>query len=64
MGTRRYRVFVDGKAIAQAMPLEYAIVLIRAIFEEYYNDHNMEVMIKEMPQEVDEDEIWERNTTM
>ena len=50
--------------IAQAMPLEYAMILIRSIFEEYYNEHNMEVMIREMPQEVDEDEIWERNTTM
>lgn len=64
MVTERYRIFVNGKAVAQAVPLEYAMVFIRAIFEEYYNDHNMEVMIKEMPHEIDEDEIWERNTTM
>lgn len=64
MDTRRYRVFVDGKAVAQAMPLEYAILFIKAVFEEYYNEHDMEVMIREMPQEVDEDEIWEQNSMM
>ena len=64
MSEKKYQVFIDGNLVAQSMRLEYALLFVKAVFEEYYNDHNMEVMVKEMPQLVDEDEIWERNATM
>ena len=53
-----YQIFVDGKVVAQAVPLKYMSIFIKAIFEEFYD---VEVIVKEMPQIIDEDEIWEQD---
>lgn len=41
----KYWVKVDGKVISENMTLEFAIILVKAIFETYYNDLNMVIAI-------------------
>lgn len=53
-----YQIFVNGKIVAQAVPLKYIAIFIKAILEEFYD---VEVVVKEMPQVIDEDEIWEQD---
>lgn len=47
MNERKYNVFVNSEVVAHDMDLKTATVLIRALFEEYYNDNTMMVSIKE-----------------
>lgn len=46
MEENTYQVMIDDVIIAQEMPLNYANILIEALFERYYNDAKMKVSIK------------------
>lgn len=39
MEEQRYRVLIDGIAYADNMNIETATILIKALFEKYYNDN-------------------------
>ncbi len=47
MYEKKYTVFVHSEVVARDMDLKTATVLVKALFEEYYNDHTMLVSIKE-----------------
>lgn len=47
MYENKYMVLVNNTVVARDMDLRTASVLVRALFEEYYNDHTMTVSIKE-----------------
>lgn len=44
----KYQVLIDNQVYAQNMDLETATVLLKALFTEYFNEHDMVVSIKEM----------------
>ena len=48
MAEYKYKVLIDGVVYAENMDIKTATILIRALFEEYYNDHSMTISIKEM----------------
>ena len=48
MGEKKYKVLINNEVIAEEMDIKTATVLIRALFEEYYNDYTMTVSVKEM----------------
>ena len=48
MSENKYYVTIDNRTIAENMTLEYALILAKASFETYYNDHSMVVAIAEM----------------
>lgn len=48
MAEYKYEVLIDGVVYAENMDIKTATILIRALFEEYYNDHSMTISIKEM----------------
>ncbi len=48
MEERKYQVLIDNAVVASNMDINTAIILIRAIFTEYYDDYYMTVSIKEM----------------
>lgn len=56
MAEHKYKVLIDGFVYAENMDIKTAIILVRALFEEYYNDHSMEISIKEMERAVCNDE--------
>ena len=46
MEERKYKVFIDGNAVAENMGIHTATLLVKALFEEYYNDNTMTVSVK------------------
>ncbi len=48
MEERKYQVLIDNTVVASNMDINTAIILIRAIITEYYEDRYMTVSIKEM----------------
>lgn len=48
MAEYKYKVLINGVVCAENMDIKTATILIRALFEQYYNDHSMTISIKEM----------------
>ena len=47
MNGSSYKVLIDGCVIAERMSLEWALILVKAIFQECSNDPSMKVIIME-----------------
>ena len=43
-----YEILVDGYIIGKELDLNYALILVKGIFNEYYNDTTMQVTIRPM----------------
>lgn len=43
-----YEVLVDDHIIAKCLPLNYALILVKGVFYEYYNDTSMQITIRPM----------------
>ena len=56
MEEKKYKVLINNEVVAKDMDIRTATVLVRALFEEYYNDHSMTISIKEMERTVCNDE--------
>ena len=48
MEERKYEVLVNGDTVAECMDIKTATILMKALFDEYYNEHSMIVSVKEM----------------
>lgn len=48
MNENKYYVTVDNKVVAENVTLEFALIFVKAIFEHYYNEHDMVIAIAEM----------------
>ena len=48
MNENKYCLKVDNRTVAECVPLEYAPIFIKSIFENYYNDHEIVISIAEM----------------
>ena len=47
MNERNYKVYIDGQVVAREMDLRTATILVRALFQEYYEDHMMKISVQE-----------------
>ena len=48
MINKRYKVYVNLEMVASDMDIKTATLLIRMLFDEYYNEPNMVITIREM----------------
>lgn len=48
MSQKRYKVYINVEMVASDMDIKTATLLIKALFEEYYNEPNMVITIREM----------------
>lgn len=48
MSERKYKVIVDEMVVAENMDLEVATVLVKALFDRYYEEVDMIVSVKKM----------------
>lgn len=46
MNEDKYVVLINGEAVANGMDIDMALVLVKGIFNEYFNERNMEVSLK------------------
>ena len=47
MEERKYKVLIENTVVAENMAIRTATILLRALFEEFYNDHTMVISIRE-----------------
>ena len=45
MEEKKYKVLINNEVVAQDMDIKTATILVKALFEEYYNDYYMRVSI-------------------
>ena len=48
MSENKYYLTVNNRTVAECISLEYALIFIKSIFENYYNDHDIVIAIAEM----------------
>lgn len=48
MENNKYCVYVDGHRFADNMDLDVAMIVVKALFKEYYEEHGMQICIQEM----------------
>lgn len=48
MFERKYKVIVDNMVVAENMDLETATILVKALFERYYEEVDLTVSVKKM----------------
>ena len=48
MNENKYYLKVNNRTVAECVSLEYALIFIKSIFENYYNDHEIVISIAEM----------------
>lgn len=58
MNENKYYLKIDNRTIAERVSLEYALIFIKSIFENYYNDHEIVISIAEM-RRCEDDEVNE-----
>lgn len=47
MEEKKYKVSINNEVVAKDMDIRTATVLVRALFEEYYNDYTMAITINQ-----------------
>lgn len=57
MNSDFYNVYVDDNAVAENMPLQYALVLTKAIYVEFYAEPNLRVTIERITQDKEQIEV-------
>ena len=45
---KKYEVLIDGETIATKLDINVATILLKALFEEYYNELRMTISIREV----------------
>ena len=48
MSVKRYKILLDNEVVAEEMDIDTALILVKALFEKYYCDNSMVIIIKEM----------------
>ena len=49
MDEKKYYITVDFHTVAENVTLDYALIFVRAIFEKYFAEYEMQVVIAPMP---------------
>ena len=53
MGTEYFRVYVNEDLVGEYMPLQFALILTKAIYSEFYAEPKLKVTIQKMQLEVE-----------
>ena len=53
VGINHYDVFIDDHKVASGMTSSVAVILLRALMDEYYNDHALKFTIMYSEMEAD-----------
>lgn len=56
MGCDTYSVMIDNIVVAKGMSIEHAVLFVRAIYNEYYNEKDMKVSLVKEPRTWEEED--------
>ena len=59
MNSEFYEIYIDDNCIAKYMPLQFALILIKAIYGEFYAEPELKVTIKKYNPDVIAEEVKE-----
>ena len=59
MQSEYYKVYIDNNLVGDYMPLQFALILVKAIYSEFYNELNLKVMIEKQLYEATAEEVKE-----
>lgn len=51
MEEEKYEIFVDGKKVGELTGLDNALIFVKGLFNEYYNDATMAVSLRRVREE-------------
>ena len=54
MSSEFYNVYIDDNCVAKYMPLQFALILVKAIYGEFYAEPNLKVTIEKFSDELEE----------
>ena len=54
MGCDTYSVMIENTVVAKGMSIEHAVLFVKAIFDEYYNEKTMKVSLVKEPRSWEE----------
>ena len=57
VGTEFYNVYIDDNAVAENMPLQFALILTKAIYSEFYAEPKLRVTIEKVAVEPEAEEV-------
>ena len=57
VGTEFYNVYIDDNAVAENMPLQFALILVKAIYSEFYAEPKLRVTIEKVAVEPEVEEV-------
>ena len=57
MPTELYKVYIDDNAVAENMPLQFALILTKAIYSEFYAEPKLRVTIEKIQFETEVEEV-------
>lgn len=55
MSSNFYNVYVDENCVAENMPLQFALILVKAIYGEFYAEPKLKVSIERVYSETEPD---------
>ena len=55
MGCDTYSVMIDNIVVAKGMSIEHAVIFVKAVYNEYYNEKNMKVSLVKEPRAWEEE---------
>lgn len=48
MSEKKYKVLYNDTVVAESMDIRTALILVKALFEEYFADYGMTISVREM----------------
>lgn len=57
MPTELYKVYIDDNAVAENMPLQFALILVKAIYSEFYAEPKLRVTIEKISNNTEIEEM-------
>ena len=61
MATEFYKVYIDDDAVAENMPLQFALILVKAIYSEFYAEPKLRVTIEKMSFDTEKEKEVNKN---
>ena len=55
MGCDTYSVMIDNIVVAKGMSIEHAVIFVKAVYNEYYNEKSMKVSLVKEPRTWEEE---------
>lgn len=61
MSEEKYKILIEGVVYAENMSLDTSLILVKGLFQEYFKDDRLRIVIARMGDPKDDEELWQRS---